>query len=265
MFSCLPRLCATRLFLGKAAWRADTRKRPGTANEARVAPFGRLSAQPRPGQRARGGAPRPGKLRGRLPRSPRPPRGGVAPPPSPGPGSRRGEERVGAGPGRAEPCLLRRCWACGCGSWRAACCCSAAAARQGAPPPPPSAPTRCPPCGVSEGPGAAGWGTAGWGGAASAGVPRGVCVQGGTRGYFASPHTPVLSRGAEEAPGPRRALLGAAAAGQRPSTRPAVLAPGPGGRAEGVSSPPGHSGCSPYAIEAVLAAGFWGGGKGNGR
>lgn len=113
-----------------------------------MAPFGRLSAQPRPGQRARGGAPRPGKLRGRLPRSPRPPRGGVAPPPSPGPGSRRGEERVGAGPGRAEPCLLRRCWACGCGSWRAACCCSAAAARQGAPPPPPSAPTRCPPCGI---------------------------------------------------------------------------------------------------------------------
>lgn len=108
-----------------------------------------------PPQRARGG----GSGAGEAPRAAaalppharrfsRPPRGGVAPPPSPGPGSAgpgpwRGEERVSAGPGRAEP---RRCWACGCGSWRVACCCSAAAARRGAPPP--SAPTRCPPCGI---------------------------------------------------------------------------------------------------------------------
>lgn len=89
------------------------------------------------------------------------PRGGVAALPSPGQGSaqpvpRRGEERLGVAPGRAEPCRAvscrakpRRCWAC-C-SWRAACFWAAAACRGATPP---SAGTSCPPFGVSDGSGA---------------------------------------------------------------------------------------------------------------
>lgn len=236
---------------------------------AASAPGRGLGSGPEGGPRGRGssagGCRAPPALRG-VGSLLRPPRGrarrGRAP----------GAERSGWAPCRAVPsrALPRRCWACGCGSWRAACCCcccSAAAARRGAPPPPPSAPTRCPPCGVSEGPGAAGGARRGGEGLLQPASPVSVRAGGDTRIFRLPP--PVLSRGAEEAPGPRRALLGAAR-WSGGSGAVAEHTPGCPRTWPRRSCPAGFLAPGAFQLFSLLpfkqfSAGFWGGGEGNGR